>query len=67
MRISDDDMLEALKRSGYFLETRVLEVLAKHEYKNFPNQTYPDSLTGKSREIDILSNSPRLTIMLLFD
>lgn len=54
-------MLEALKRSGYFLESRVLEVLAKNNYKNFPNQTYPDSITGKSREIDIISQGERLT------
>lgn len=61
MKISSTEMLEALNRSGYFLESRMLEILAKREYQNFPNQTYPDLITGKSREIDILASSPRLT------
>jgi hypothetical protein len=61
MKITPEQMSEALKRSGYFLETRVLDVLAKNGYQNFPNQTYPDLITGKSREVDIISHAPRIT------
>lgn len=61
MRISDKEIKDALIRSGYFLETRVLSVLSKNGYKNFPNETYPDPVTKKSREIDIISHSPRIT------
>ncbi|WP_431126174.1 hypothetical protein [Flagellimonas flava] len=61
MQINDDEIIAALNRSGYFLESRVLEVLAQNGYKNFPNQTYPDSITEKSREIDIYSEAPRIT------
>jgi hypothetical protein len=61
MDIKKDEIIDALNRSGYFLESRVLEVLAKVGYKNFPNQTYPDSITQKSREIDIYGEAPRIT------
>lgn len=61
MEINQEEIINALSRSGYFLESRVLEILAKVGYKNFPNQTYPDSVTKKSREIDIYSESPRIT------
>lgn len=61
MKIKEEEIIESLNRSGYFLESRVLEVLSSDGYKNFPNQTYPDKITGKSREIDILSDGPRIT------
>ena len=61
MKIKKEEIIESLNRSGYFLESRVLEILSKNNYENFPNQTYPDKITGKSREIDILSDGQRIT------
>lgn len=67
MKIKEEEIIESLNRSGYFLESRVLEVLSSDGYKNFPNQTYPDKNTGKSREIDILSDGPRITEHLVLN
>jgi hypothetical protein len=61
MKISNEEMHDALKRSGYFLESRVLDILAKQGFMNFPNQTFPDPITNKSREIDIISKAQRIT------
>lgn len=60
-KISNEQIIEALERSGYFLESRVLQILEQHEFQNFPNRSYPDPNTGKSREIDIYSQSKRFT------
>lgn len=46
-------MKDALKRSGYLLESRLLRTLSDHEYTLYPNEVYPDPITGKSREIDV--------------
>ncbi len=64
MKIKEEEIIESLNRSGYFLESRVLDVLSSDGCENFPNQTYPDKITGKSREIDILSDGPRITELL---
>lgn len=61
MKINQEEIIESLKSSGYFLESRILEKLSVQKYQNFPNQTYPDPITNKSREIDIISNGPRIT------
>jgi hypothetical protein len=61
VEIKNKEIEEALNRSGYFLESRVLSDLSKKGYKNFPNETYPDPITDKSREIDIISKGLRLT------
>lgn len=60
MKINEDEIKESLKRSGYFLETRVLGILSSKGYSNYPNRTYPDGNTGRSREIDIYSESFRV-------
>jgi len=60
-KINKEQIIDALKRSGYLLENRILDVLSKAEYGSYPNLTYPDSQTRKSREIDIYSGSPRFT------
>lgn len=60
-KINKEQIINALKRSGYLLENRILDVLSKENFANFPNLTYPDSQTRKSREIDIFSNSKRFT------
>ncbi|MCK4406666.1 MAG: hypothetical protein KAT33_02795 [Bacteroidales bacterium] len=60
-RIKVEEIKNALSNSGYFLETRVLSALHKKKYTNIPNSTYPDKITGKSRELDIYSESERIT------
>ncbi|MEQ8531928.1 MAG: hypothetical protein RIB86_08750, partial [Imperialibacter sp.] len=60
-RISEEEMANSLTRSGYFLEMRILEILKNKGYKNTPNNSYPDKISGKSREIDIYSESNRFT------
>jgi hypothetical protein len=59
--ITIEEIKDALSHSGYFLESRVLDMLYKKNYTNFPNSTYPDKTTGKSRELDIYSESERIT------
>lgn len=44
---------EALKRSGYLLESRVEKVLSDEGYYVEANAAYPDAETGKSRELDV--------------
>lgn len=61
MKISEPEIIETLSRSGYFLESRILSTLSKNKFSNFPNQSYPDGITGKAREIDIISISPRMS------
>jgi hypothetical protein len=52
-KISQGEMIDALQRSGYLLESRLLRTLSNHDYTLFPNEVYPDPITKKSREIDI--------------
>ena len=44
---------EALKRSGYLLESRVEKALSDEGYYVEANSAYPDPETGKSRELDV--------------
>jgi hypothetical protein len=44
---------EALKRSGYLLESRVEKILRDEGYYVEANAAYPDPETGKSRELDV--------------
>ena len=44
---------QALERSGYLMEQRIVPVLGRHGYFVTPNHEYEDPDTGKSREIDI--------------
>ena len=48
-------MIEALNRSGYLMESRIIASLAKAGYFIEPNQKIADSKTGKSREIDLIA------------
>lgn len=50
-------MRDALQRSGYLLEYRVEELLRRCGYMVEANQSYPDPITGKSRELDIAAIS----------
>jgi hypothetical protein len=60
-KITKEEMIDALGRSGYFLESRVLSNLHHRKYVNAPNSSYPDGITGKSRELDIYSEGERET------
>jgi hypothetical protein len=52
-RISDEEALDALKRSGYLLESRVrATIAAREDWRAFLNRPYQDE-TGTSREYDV--------------
>jgi hypothetical protein len=53
--ISQQDLINAISRSGYLLESEVSHALSKAGFFVETNQTILDPLTGKSREIDILA------------
>ncbi|PYU25676.1 MAG: hypothetical protein DMG32_11500 [Acidobacteria bacterium] len=46
-------MKSAIRRSGYFLEQRVRRAIQEDGFYVHSNSTFPDPLTGKSREYDI--------------
>lgn len=66
-KITNDEMNEALLRSGYLLESRLLKILSDFDYTLHPNDVYPDPSTNKSREIDIFGISPRQVVTLSLD
>lgn len=51
--ISTKQIKDAIQRSGYLLEQRVEPILTEEGYFAQMNPVFPDSETGKSREIDI--------------
>lgn len=53
--ITENEMLEALNRSGYLLESEVVKIFTQQGYFVEANQVVLDPLTGKSREIDIVA------------
>jgi hypothetical protein len=58
LKISHDQIRDAVGRSGYLLEYRIEQVLARYGYVVEANQAYPDPITGKSRELDISAIRP---------
>lgn len=52
---TDQDYMEAIKRSGYLLESQISEMLSKAEFFVEANQVINDQITGKSREIDLIA------------
>jgi hypothetical protein len=48
-------MSEALLRSGYVLESRIVHELVQNGFFVEPNQRILDPITGKSREIDLVA------------
>lgn len=63
--ITQSEIADALKRSGYLIESRLIKILSDHDYYTYPNETYPDPSTNKSREIDLFAHSYR-TVKNLF-
>lgn len=53
--ITKKEMLDALKRSGYLLESEISMILVKADFFVESNQIIEDPITGKSREIDLLA------------
>lgn len=51
--ISNEEMVDAISRSGYLLERRVATLLGKAGYKAVTNRGFIDSETNKSREYDV--------------
>lgn len=47
---------DSLQRSGYLLECRIAEWLGHNNYIVYTNDSFPDPLTGKTREIDIFAD-----------
>lgn len=52
-KISKNDILKAIDRSGYLIEQRVESVLAKKGFFVETNPVYKDPFTNKTREYDI--------------
>jgi hypothetical protein len=53
--ITKEEMLEALNRSGYLMESEIASMLAEFGFFIETNQVIEDKFTGKSREIDLLA------------
>jgi hypothetical protein len=51
------DIKEAVKRSGYLFEQRIVPMLEKQGYKATPNHVFVDPETGEAREIDVFAIS----------
>lgn len=60
--ISDTEITDALRRSGYLLEARVEKVLEQYGYYVEANSAYPDPTTQKSRELDLHALAAHKTI-----
>lgn len=58
---STDEVLECLSRSGYLLESRLVQLLTDEGFFVEANQSVQDTRTGKSREIDLIAESHRYT------
>lgn len=57
MKVTESEMHDALKRSGYILESEVALKLANWGFFVQTGQVVEDPLTGKGRDIDIIANS----------
>jgi hypothetical protein len=56
VKISEENMIEVLNRSGYIIELQTSNTLKKLGFNSKMNEVYPDPHTEKSREIDIYAN-----------
>lgn len=53
--ITKEEMIEALNRSGYLMESELSSMLAEFGFFIESNQVIEDKFTGKSREIDLIA------------
>jgi len=56
-RITDEEAMASIIRSGYLLELRLESVFSDHDFHVRMSPAYPDEVTGKSRELDIYAMS----------
>jgi hypothetical protein len=56
--IDENQIKNAISRSGYLLEGRIIKKLAENDYYLTPSERYSDPKTGIDREIDIIGLSP---------
>lgn len=54
-QLSKTDFLEAIKRSGYILESEIVNLLSQNGFFVESNQVIEDPITGKAREIDLIA------------
>ena len=66
-KISREEINNALLRSGYLLESRLISTLVRNKYFVYPNDVYKDILTGKSREVDIYASSEIRARSIIFN
>ncbi len=52
---SKEEMLEAINRSGYLLESEIASTLAQKGYFTESNSIIIDVATGKGRELDLIA------------
>lgn len=50
-------MKDAIRRSGYLMEQRLVPLIESFGYKATPNQRFQDSETGEVREVDVFAIS----------
>lgn len=55
LQITRPEIEDALRRSGYLLESRIEHKLRLEHWHVEANAAYPDPITGKSRELDVNS------------
>jgi hypothetical protein len=53
--VLSDDMMQALRRSGYLMESRVGRVIRRHDWLVDSNRYIPDASTGTARESDLVA------------
>jgi hypothetical protein len=55
MKVTEEEMLEALNRSGYILESEIAKQLSDWDFFVQSGPVIKDPITGKGREIDIIA------------
>jgi hypothetical protein len=55
MKVTEQEMMEALNRSGYILESEVAKQLSEWNFFVLSGPVVKDPITGKGREIDIIA------------
>lgn len=57
-KVSIEDVKSCLTKSGYLMKSRLVKVLSDADFFAEPSVTHPDFQTGKSKEIDLVVESP---------
>lgn len=52
---NSEEIIDALRKSGYLMEQEVASQLEAFDFHVFPNQAFEDIEEGKSREIDVVA------------